>query len=644
MRQTWDLGEQDWTLRGFRQNDWRWETSFARFDARTPDIAGIPARVPGSVRGALVAAGIVPRPYDGLASRDSEWIENRHWSYTTAIPASAVDAARSGARIRLRAQSLDSRGTVLVDDTEAGSFESAMTPTVLDVTGPVRAGASTLTIVFTSPPDELGQIAWTSRIRDGKARFNYGWDWMPRVVQLGIAGPIELEAVRGVEIERFDLVTDRDPGSGVGILHYRARASGVAEGELLVTGGGHRSSRPALLDGEWHAIEVAGVAAWTVHPDGEQALYDVALRVAHGDDADERVRRTGFRSVRWLPAEGAPADAEPWILELDGEPTFLAGVNWVPIRPDYADVTESEVRARLDAYRGIGINTLRVWGGASRESDAFYRLADELGFLVWQELPLSSSGLDNLPPDDDAFVAGFAEVAAAYAEALAPHPSLVLWGGGNELASAGADTADPMPATLAQPALAAAGRVLARDDPSRRFVPSSPSGPRAWARAEEYGQGVHHDVHGPWSWEGDDESWRRYWDEDDSLLRSEVGVDGASPYGLLVRYGLAGPTSTPEERERLATIWGHSSAWWLKRFRAWDGEGTLEEWVARDQRRQAELLGYAAAATRRRFPRCGGFIVWLGHDAFPCPTSLSLLDFDGTVKPVGAALAAAFTG
>ena len=62
MRQTWDLGTQDWTLRGFRQNDWRWETSFARFDARNPDIAGVPVRVPGSVRGALVAAGIVPSP------------------------------------------------------------------------------------------------------------------------------------------------------------------------------------------------------------------------------------------------------------------------------------------------------------------------------------------------------------------------------------------------------------------------------------------------------------------------------------------------------------------------------------------------------------------------------------------------------
>jgi beta-mannosidase len=55
------------------------------------------------------------------------------------------------------------------------------------------------------------------------------------------------------------------------------------------------------------------------------------------------------------------------------------------------------------------------------------------------------------------------------------------------------------------------------------------------------------------------------------------------------------------------------------------------------------MLAVAASATRRRFPRVGGFFVWLGHDTFPCAVSLSLLDFDGRIKPAGRALAVAWS-
>jgi beta-mannosidase len=642
MRSSWDLSGQPWVLRGWRPNDWRWETSFARFDGRIPDVPAIPVSVPGSVRGALVAAGIVASPYAAVQSRESEWIENRHWSFTTELPDGARDAARAGERVVVRAGSLDFSGTVLVDDAEVGTFRGALAPVVLDITDAVRAGGSSLTVVFTTLPEDLSQIGWTSRIRDWKARFNYGWDWTPRVVQVGIAAPVVVEASAGVTIEQFDVVADFDPETGTGLARYRGRTTGApANSEVVVEGPGVSIREPAALDGDWHELTVPGVQPWVVHPDGLQSMYTVRVRAAAGGDSDERARRVGFRSVRWLANEGAPEGAEPWILALNGEPTFLAGVNWVPVRPDYADVSEDDYLIRLHAYRDIGINLLRVWGGAARESDAFYDLADELGFLVWQEFPLSSSGLDNLPPDDEAFCAEFAEVAGAYVEALSHHPSIVLWGGGNELAAAGDQ---PIPATIEQPALAAAGRVVADADPTRRYVPTSPLGPRAWAFEEEYGKGLHHDVHGPWSFDGPLEDWRRYWDGDDALLRSEVGVDGASDLAMLERYGLTGPTGTAEERERLAELWAHSSAWWLKRFRAWDGKGTLAEWVEENQARQADMLAYAAASARKRFPRCGGFIVWLGHDTFPCPVSLALLDFDGTAKPVARALARVFGG
>ncbi len=85
--------------------------------------------------------------------------------------------------------------------------------------------------------------------------------------------------------------------------------------------------------------------------------------------------------------------------------------------------------------------------------------------------------------------------------------------------------------------------------------------------------------------------------------------------------------------------WRHTSAWWLQwdRFeRSLDGcepaEG-MARYIELSQAFQAEALGIAATISRSRFPRCGGFLVWMGHDTFPCPSNTSVIDFEGNPKP-----------
>jgi beta-mannosidase len=60
------------------------------------------------------------------------------------------------------------------------------------------------------------------------------------------------------------------------------------------------------------------------------------------------------------------------------------------------------------------------------------------------------------------------------------------------------------------------------------------------------------------------------------------------------------------------------------------------EW---SQKRQAEALEIAVGACKKRFPCCGGILLWCGHEAFPCPTNTSILDYHGEPKPAALALA-----
>lgn len=631
----------EWTLRGWRQNDWLLGLTPERGKVSTADIGPIGAAVPGSVRGALVAAGIVPDPYRATDSRASEWIENRHWTFERAIPASilADRLADPAVRIVLEADMLDGEGVVLVGETVVGEFADAFVRQRFDLTDALDGDGDgdTLTIVFTRVPDALGQNGWTSRIRDWKPRFSFGWDWTPRIVQLGIADGMRLRVGPDWRLEDAVVAAAVDgAGEGeVGVDLRRCALPADAAVELTVTDAAGAIVASSSVEGDRHTLPVPRPRRWHVRPTAEQELYTVRVEVRAGGRRQAASRQVGFRTLEWRPNPGAAPDADPWLCVVNGREVFLAGVNWVPVRPDHADLDDEEIRARVRQYRDLGFNLIRVWGGARAERPAFYDECDRLGILVWQDLPLSSSGLDNEPPSDAPIVDEFRRIAADYVTALGHHPALALWCGGNELTRVTAPAVPGAPLTIDHPTLREAGEVCAELAPRTRYVATTPSGPRFEASASEFGQGLHHDVHGPWEFGGGEDEWDAYWASDDALFRSEVGVAGASGADLLATFGLL-PVDTDDAR--LRTLWTHSSGWWLAGFDARDRAEPVPLWLQSSAERQARMLTVALSHALRRFPATGGFMLWMGHDTFPCAVSLAIVDFWGRPKPAAAAL------
>ena len=224
-----------------------------------------------------------------------------------------------------------------------------------------------------------------------------------------------------------------------------------------------------------------------------------------------------------------------------------------------------------------------------------------------------------------------------------------MWGGGNELTWGGHTTKEGIkPLDYSHPCIAAMRDVVLREDPQTRFVATSPAGPRFSVdpAAPEFGQGLHHDVHGPWGLGSfkDLDAWRAHWAAQDALLHSEVGMPGAASLEHIRRYAgeaLSWPPQGP--------YWMHVAAWWTQ----WDRyASTLEDlppddglakYVELTQTVQAEAYAVAAQSAKGRFPQCGGFIIWMGHDCFPCPANNSVIDFDRQPKPAYFALKDVFT-
>ena len=652
MKRNYDLSSLQWTVEGYTPYLWLFERLYGGMgnSGRCIDVPPVPAQVPGSVQGALRQAGILPDWNIGINSRDCEWVEHRHWMYRTRLPDAWLDQQAS---FRLECLGLDYSGWVYVNHREAATFKGTHLPHVFDITPYLDDADNVLEIVFDLPPRWLGQFGYTSQMREWKTRFNYTWDWVPRIVQIGIWDTISLVAVEGSEISSLRCTTDADPQKATGSLKLRGAITAgegrVVRVSLENAGGLIRRGEVTVLEFEqgihWDDLPVK---LWWPNLEGEQPLYTVTcvLLDKKGGEQDRLEHRIGFKHVEWVPCEGAPARADPWVCVVNGRPVFLQGVNFAPLSANFADLRRADYEQRLQQYQEMGLNLFRINACQFLERQWFYDLCDEFGLMVWQEFPLTSSGLDNWPPEDEDSINAVAEIARSFIVRRRHHVSLLLWSGGNELQGDLEDHKYGMgkPCDLNHPMLKRLQEVAQALDPGHRYIPTSPSGPRAGANPAEFGKGYHWDVHGGAALSKLEDA-EKYWAADDALFRSEVYCSGASPVDLIKKYAgkfnVFPPTSDNPYWTRLTT-------WWIDWNRLVPIYGReprdLGEYVEWSQALQAKMLGLEMKACKDRFPRCGGILLWSGHDTFPLTINSSLIDFDGHLKPSAFAVAHVWHG
>jgi beta-mannosidase len=471
-------------------------------------------------------------------------------------------------------QGVDHEATVFLDGGEIAHHVGSFTPFRVDVPD----GEHLLAVAVHAAPESEPQVGKTSRVRVHKSRMGYGWDFCPRLVHQGIWRPVG-------EPRAYPEVSYAD---GVGRVEL--------DGELL--------------------LEVERPELWWPNGSGEQRLY----RAGEFE--------VGFRTVELVPNEGAPADALPYTLVVNGERIFMRGWNWVPIDALYGVPRPEKLEHLLRLAQRANVNVLRVWGGGVLESDEFYALCDHLGLLVWQEFSQSSSGLESTPSEDPGFVATLADDARQIVPRLAWHTSLFAWCGGNELA-----WPDGEPIDERSPAIRALGDVVRSLDPGRVWLPTSPTGPQG-----------RYDMHGPWEHQGLRDHYAHY-DSRTNLIHSEFGVEGMTNRRALDEL-IASEHRWPADRTN--PVYEHLGAWWNNASLVQEAFGgridDVETMRRASQWLQYEGLRYAVEATIRRAWQASGVLPWQFNESFPNAWCTCAVDWHGEPKPVYYGVARAYRG
>ncbi|GET28837.1 beta-mannosidase [Prolixibacter sp. SD074] len=159
---------------------------------------------------------------------------------------------------------------------------------------------------------------------------------------------------------------------------------------------------------------------WPIHK-GPQNLYTLKLKVVvDGTVSDEVSRRFGIRDIR---SDTNTPDYSR-IFYVNGKRLFIRGSNWIP--EAMLRTSKERTYAQLRYTKQAGINMLRLWGGGISESDYFFDLCDEMGFLVWHEFWLT--GDTDFPADTAVY---FNNVRSTV-KRLRNHPSLAYYVASNE--------------------------------------------------------------------------------------------------------------------------------------------------------------------------------------------------------------------
>lgn len=608
---------------------------------------GIEAPIPGTIHTALIRAGIIDHPNLGTAERDQPWVGETDWEFARDFTATPGLLAHD--RVDLCLDGLDTIASLELNGRPIGSAANAFHEHRFDVRSALLPGVNRLTIAFTSPlrhiraeRDRLGARPvngdWEPFNLIRKPACNFGWDWGPRIPTCGIWRSARLEAWSGRRLVGVRILTPR-ADEALAHLDIFARLDGpphpdaaapelILRARLIHDGRVIESTAPIASSAPRCSIEIAHPRLWYPVGHGEQALHALTVELlGDGRVLDSRVFRIGLRRAELLTAPDA-AGAR-FALRVNGREVFAQGANWIPDTLFPEEFTPQRARQRLTRARDAGFNAIRVWGGGLYEPSFFYGLCDELGLLVWQDFMFACA----LYPEEPPFPGLVEAEARAIVERLSPHPSVVLYCGGNECVWGyqrwgwkerllPGQTWGIWYWTDLLP------RVLAELDPTRPYWPNSP-----WSGS------VDTDVLDPDR--GDRHTWDAAIDGYRDLVPRLVSEFGhQSPASAASwRGAIAGPeplaADSPASIHRQRATGGNAAMygrflpdWWGERV----AELPFEVWVYAAQVVQARAIEIAFSWARIHRPRCMGALVWQLNDGW-VGHSWSLIDGAGREKP-----------
>lgn len=429
------------------------------------DSRWLPAIVPGTVLNSLVHNGIYPEPYYGMNNNLEKGIIPdiskvgrdfyTYWFRTSFdVPASYKDKV-----IWLQVDGINYRAEVWVNGNLLSTINGMFKQDFINITECARVGEPNALAIKVYPVDMPGTTAskwWGApgEFRnggDGNIGLNttmlmsVGWDFTfhdgIRDRNTGIWKSISLYATGGAVVRhpfvkshlampRCDVAHETVSVEVTNPGNVSGKVKCVVSGEIV--GEGIKFSKDVVLfrgetqeviftPDEYPQLIIKNPRLWWPLFKGKPEMYELKMNVAVDGVVCDSVRtRFGIREI--TSDQNTPDFSRQFYV--NGRKIFVRGTNWIP--EAMLRTSDRRTYAELRYTKQAGINLIRFWGGGIAESDYFYQLCDEMGFLVWQEFWMTG---DTKHPQDKSV---YLDNVESTVKRIRNHPSLAYYVSSNE--------------------------------------------------------------------------------------------------------------------------------------------------------------------------------------------------------------------
>lgn len=408
------------------------------------DTATYAATVPGVIHLDLLANDLIDDPFWEDNELKQRWIEEENWVYEATFEVERKTLRNEN--VELIFEGLDTYAEVFLNGSKVLEADNMFRTWRVDAKPFLKKGSNDMRIVFQSPinknrervathPYELpsGNEAENIPVKvypfTRKAAYQFGWDWGPRFLTMGIWKEIKIETWNKVRIHSVfteTLSADRENAKMRTVMEVEVSEAGTYE--FLFKQNTKVVKLQAGKNQVVHHFDIHNPKLWRINGKGKASLYDQKIRLRVDKILLDSLTDTfGVRTIELVNQPDSIGTS--FYFELNGKPVFMKGANYIPQDIFLSRVSPEQYETLILAAKEANMNMLRVWGGGVYEKDLFYKLCDENGILVWQDFMFANS----IYPADEDFRENIGQEVVENIKRLRSHPCLAIWCGNNEI-------------------------------------------------------------------------------------------------------------------------------------------------------------------------------------------------------------------
>ncbi len=400
----------------------------------------IPASVPGSVYGDLLAAGKIENPF--WKDNEDEALKLMEYDYEYRTSFDCNRELSDADEVILHFDGLDTIADITLNGVFLGHTENMHRIWEYSVKDILQPEGNELLVHFYSPTQYIARAfekaptrgtedAMNGFVHIRKAHYMFGWDWGAHLPDAGIWRDVSLLGIDTARLESVQVLQFHEDGKvRLQIKPEIQPAQGVkvCEDDFV--------TEVIVIDPDGVAkvydscdIFIDNPRLWWPRGYGNQDLYTVLVKLKNpaGRELDSWNCRIGLRRITM---DRTPDKwGERFATCVNGVNIFAMGADYIPEDHLLGRVTRETTRTLLEKAVFANFNSIRVWGGGYYPDDWFYDLCDEMGLVVWQDFMFACGVYDLTPEFEENIKAEFRD----NLKRIRHHASLGLMCGNNEM-------------------------------------------------------------------------------------------------------------------------------------------------------------------------------------------------------------------